>query len=112
MRRTGLYESRDRAKTFQRAGPAFHLPPACQNAARDTPVCILQETHTIHQREGRTVAAKAPKYKVLRGLNYPPDNKRAEAGDVVDDLPDYAIDPLLRQGAIEPADDKKPEPGK
>lgn len=58
------------------------------------------------------MAAKAPKYLVLTGLNYPPDNKRAEPGDVVDDLPDYSIDPLLRQGAIEPAADKKTEPGK
>ena len=48
------------------------------------------------------MAAKAPKYKVLVGINYPPDNKRAEPGTTVSDLPDYAIEPLLRQGVIEP----------
>lgn len=58
------------------------------------------------------MAAKAPKYRVLTGLNYPPDNRRAEPGDVVDDLPDYSIEPLLRAGVIESADEKKTEPGK
>jgi hypothetical protein len=58
------------------------------------------------------VAAKAPKYRVLKGLNYPPDNKRANPGDIVDDLPDYSIAPLLRQDAIEPADEDNKETGK
>lgn len=58
------------------------------------------------------MAAKAPKYRVLKGLNYPPDNKRAEPGDVVDDLPDYSIQPLLHQEAIEPADEQKSEASK
>lgn len=58
------------------------------------------------------MAAKAPTYRVLVGINYPPDNKRAEPGDLVTDLPDFSIEPLLRQGAIEPADEKKTEPGK
>ena len=40
------------------------------------------------------------KYKVLIGLNYPPD-KRAEPGDVVDDLPQKSVSWLLEQGYIE-----------
>ena len=43
----------------------------------------------------------AAKYRVLRGLNYPP-GKRAEAGETVDDLPDASVRWLLRRGAIEP----------
>lgn len=41
-------------------------------------------------------------YRVLVGINYPPDDKRAEEGDTVDDLPDYAIEGLLSGGIIEP----------
>lgn len=41
-------------------------------------------------------------YRVLTGLNYPPD-KRAEIGDVVDDLPAQAIKSLLADGLIEDA---------
>lgn len=44
-----------------------------------------------------------PKYRVLVGLDYPPA-KRAEPGDVVDDLPGKAIKWLREQGLIEPAD--------
>lgn len=58
------------------------------------------------------MAAKAPKYRVLKGINYPPHNKRANPGDIIDDLPDYSINPLLHQEAIEPADEKKTEHGK
>ena len=42
-----------------------------------------------------------PKFRVLRGLNYPP-GKRAEAGEVRDDLPTESIPWLLKAGAIEP----------
>jgi hypothetical protein len=42
-----------------------------------------------------------PGYRVLAGLNYPPD-KRAEPGDVVTDLPGKSIKWLLEQGYIEP----------
>jgi hypothetical protein len=52
-------------------------------------------------------AAKASKsadaavgYRVLVGINYP-EGKRAEIGDVVTDLPAYAIKGLLAQGVIE-----------
>jgi hypothetical protein len=56
-------------------------------------------------REERDVAdAAAPvQYKVLIGLNYPPNNRRAEIGDVVSDLPGYAVKDLLRAGVIEEA---------
>jgi len=49
-------------------------------------------------------------YKVLTGVDYPPD-KRAEAGDVVDDLPATSISWLLSQGHIEDLD-PKPKPAK
>jgi hypothetical protein len=41
-------------------------------------------------------------YKVNIGINYPP-NKRAEAGDVVHDLPPASIKGLLESGVIEKA---------
>lgn len=43
--------------------------------------------------------AKNIEYKVVQGLDYPP-NKRAEAGDVVTDLPKESISWLLASGAI------------
>jgi hypothetical protein len=45
------------------------------------------------------------KYRVLQGIDYPP-NKRAEIGDVVEDLPATAIKWLLESGVIE--DTSKP----
>lgn len=39
-------------------------------------------------------------YKVLVGLSYPPD-RRAEAGDIVDDLPSKSVKWLLEKGHIE-----------
>ena len=45
------------------------------------------------------------KYRVLQGIDYPP-NKRAEIGDVVEDLPATSIKWLLDSGAIE--DSSKP----
>lgn len=44
-----------------------------------------------------------PKYKVLVGLDYPP-NRRAEAGSVVDDLPSKSVKWLREQGLIEVLD--------
>jgi len=44
-----------------------------------------------------------PKYLVKAGLDYPP-NRRAEAGDIVDDIPSKSIKWLRDQGLIEPAD--------
>jgi hypothetical protein len=46
------------------------------------------------------------KYRVAVGLDYPP-GKRAEAGDVVADLPEKSIKWLTQQGLIEPADNPK-----
>lgn len=40
-------------------------------------------------------------YLVLVGVNYPP-LKRAEPGDIVDDLDPQTIPVLLAQGVIEP----------
>lgn len=45
------------------------------------------------------------KYKVLVGIDYPP-NKRAEVGDIIDDLDGKAIKWLLEAGYIESADAK------
>ncbi len=50
-------------------------------------------------------------YKVLIGLDYPPD-RRAEPGDVVDDLPTSSVKWLLDSGAIEKVDGKSGKPGK
>jgi hypothetical protein len=44
-------------------------------------------------------------YRVLSGIDYPP-NKRAEAGQVVSDLPPQSIKWLLESGVIE--DTSKP----
>ena len=41
-------------------------------------------------------------YRVLQGIDYPP-NKRAEAGQVVSDLPPQSIKWLLESGIIEDA---------
>lgn len=50
-----------------------------------------------------------PKYKVLQGISYPP-NKRAEVGDVVEDIPAQSIKWLREQGIIEPLDPKAKDP--
>ncbi len=46
------------------------------------------------------------RYRVLVGLDYPPD-KRAEIGDVVTDLPAQSVKWLLADGYIEDADKPK-----
>lgn len=48
-------------------------------------------------------------YRVLQGIDYPP-NKRAEVGDVVNDLPPSSVKWLLEVGAIEDASKPKSEP--
>jgi hypothetical protein len=40
------------------------------------------------------------RYRVLTGIDYPP-NKRAEAGDIVEDLPAQSVKWLLDSGLIE-----------
>jgi hypothetical protein len=47
-------------------------------------------------------------YRVLVGLEYPPD-RRVEACQIVDDLPGKSIKWLTEQGLIEPATGGKPE---
>lgn len=51
--------------------------------------------------------AMMAKYRVLRGIDYPP-NKRVEAGAIVDDLPPRAIRWLRDSGIIEPLDANAP----
>lgn len=48
------------------------------------------------------------KYRALIGLNYPTKSgeKRAEAGELVTDLPTKSVQWLLDGGYIEPADAK------
>jgi hypothetical protein len=55
------------------------------------------------------MAEKKPRYKVLKGINYPPDNRRAEPGDIVDDIPEYGIRGFIAADAIEPVDEEKGE---
>lgn len=49
------------------------------------------------------------KYRVLVGVDYPP-GKRAEAGDIVADLPERSVKWLRRQGLIEPVGSPAPTP--
>jgi hypothetical protein len=46
-----------------------------------------------------------PQYRVLTGIDYPPD-KRAEIGAVVSDIPEKSAKWLLDQGLIELSDGK------
>jgi hypothetical protein len=48
------------------------------------------------------------KYRALVGLDYPP-GKRAEPGDVVDDLPEKSVKWLLKDGKIEEVGQQKSE---
>jgi hypothetical protein len=48
-----------------------------------------------------------PKFLVKQGINYPP-NKRAEPGDVVDDLPKESLAWLKRDGVVEDVSALKP----
>lgn len=50
----------------------------------------------------RTTGASNVTYRVVVGINYPPDETRAEPGDVVSDIPANAVTGLLAIGAIEP----------
>lgn len=53
------------------------------------------------------MAEKKPRYRVLKGINYPPNNKRAEPGDTVDDLPEYSIRGFIHAEAIELIEDEQ-----
>jgi hypothetical protein len=50
------------------------------------------------------------KYRVLIGLNYPPNDTRAEPGDIVDNIPPGSLAWLLKAGALEPAEPRTPKP--
>lgn len=52
--------------------------------------------------------AKNVEYKILQGLDYPP-NKRAEIGDVVSDLPKESISWLIASGVIAPVNETSSE---
>jgi hypothetical protein len=43
------------------------------------------------------------RYRVLQGIDYPP-NKRAEVGDIIEDIPAQSIKWLLDSGIIEDTD--------
>ena len=43
-----------------------------------------------------------PVYRVLVGCNFPPNDTRAEPGDVLSELPKPVAEELLAAGAIEP----------
>jgi hypothetical protein len=51
----------------------------------------------------KPTSEQAPRgpFRVKQGIDYPP-GRRAEAGDVVDDLPPGAVAWLLADGVIEP----------
>lgn len=49
--------------------------------------------------------ATAVQYRVLVGINYPPGNRRANPGDLVDDIPPASVADLLVLGVIEAVGD-------
>lgn len=51
-----------------------------------------------------------PRYKVVTGIDY--NDKRAEPGDIVDDLPTRSVSWLVEQGIVEKLDDSSPQPSK
>jgi hypothetical protein len=51
---------------------------------------------------GRKAKATSGPWRVLVGLNYPPNDQRVEPGEIVDDLPAGDAASLLEQGIIEP----------
>ena len=58
-----------------------------------------------------TSAASNVAYRVVTGLNYPPDDTRAEPGAVVTNIPAASVQDLLAIGAIvkvqgKPADEE------
>lgn len=53
---------------------------------------------------------KPKSYRMLAGINYGPEDKRAEEGDVVDDLPIVSIPWLLESGVITADLDSTPPP--
>jgi hypothetical protein len=68
-----------------------------------TPYLLKRDLESISGAGSHHVFRKVyvSKYRVLRGLNYPP-NKRAEKGDIVSDLPEKSVKWLLESKLIEP----------
>lgn len=61
---------------------------------------------TADEASADPAAPAAPSYRIVRGVNYPGADgveKRAEPGDLVDDLPEGSVGWLLDDGAIEKA---------
>jgi len=52
------------------------------------------------------------KYLVLVGINYPPDDTRANVGDVLTDLDEKLAQRLLNYGVIEKLDERGETPPK
>lgn len=44
------------------------------------------------------------KWRALVGFNYPPNSKRAEAGDTVTDLLSDSVEDAVAMGVVEPVD--------
>lgn len=47
------------------------------------------------------------RYRVLRGCNFPPGDRRAEPGDTVTGLSSKAVAALRKMGAVEPVDEEE-----
>lgn len=56
-------------------------------------------------------ADSGARFRVLIGVTYNDDLRRAEPGDVVDDLPPNVIAAWLREGVIEKAVEEPPDSG-
>lgn len=81
----------------------------CRHVSIVTPTvasgpCASETDTGLRHASGGAVAT----YRVLAGISYPP-NKRAEVGDVVDDLPSRSISWLVAAGCIEQVDSPKPK---
>jgi hypothetical protein len=48
-------------------------------------------------------------YRVLRGIDYPP-SRRAEAGDIVSDIPERSVKWMIASGVIAEVEAPKPAP--
>lgn len=71
----------------------------------DTPTDDQADTSSAETPDAAAAEPAPQSYRIVRGVNYPSGagEKRAEPGDVVDDLPEESIGWLLDDGAIEKA---------
>jgi hypothetical protein len=63
-----------------------------------------------HTRTAEESQVAAPDYEVLVGINYGPDQTRAEPGAVVSDLPAKSLGWLVEQQIVRLADPATPAP--